>query len=123
MTGTRRRILIVEDQFLISEYLKIWIDVFGHDVVGVATSAVQAVQLAVELKPDIVLMDLRLDGARDGVDAATAIFELISTKIIYVTGSSEPSVISRINEDHPVRIIGKPINPAELQSALAAAAA
>jgi DNA-binding NarL/FixJ family response regulator len=123
MPEARRRVLIVEDQFLISEYLKIWIDVFGHDVVGVATSAVQAVQLAVELKPDIVLMDLRLDGVRDGVDAATAIFELISTKIIYVTGSSEPSVISRINEDHPFRIIAKPIDPAELQRALAAAAA
>jgi DNA-binding NarL/FixJ family response regulator len=122
MTDARKRILIVEDQFLISEYLRIWIDVFGHDVVGVATTGRQAVQLAVELRPDIVLMDLRLDGDSDGVEAAKAIFELISTRIIYVTGSSEPAVISRINEDHPFRIIAKPIDPAELQSALHAAA-
>lgn len=123
MADARKRILVVEDQFLISEYLKIWIDVFGHSVAGVATSAVQAVQLAVELRPDIVLMDLRLDGDTDGVDAAREIFNLISTKIIYVTGSSEPAVISRINEDHPFRIIAKPIDLAELQSVLAAAAA
>jgi DNA-binding NarL/FixJ family response regulator len=120
MTDARKRILIVEDQLLISEYLRIWIDVFGHDVVGVATSAVQAVQLAVELRPDVVLMDLRLDGDRDGVAAAKEIFDLISTRIIYVTGSDEPAVVSRIGEDHPFRIIAKPIDPAELQGALAA---
>jgi AmiR/NasT family two-component response regulator len=122
MTDSRRRILIVEDQFLISEYLRIWIDVFGHDVVGVATSAVQAVQLAVELKPDIVLMDMRLDGERDGVAAAREIFDLISTRIIYITGADKPGVVSRIGEDHPFQIIAKPIDPAELQGALAAAA-
>jgi two-component system, response regulator PdtaR len=118
MPEPRKRILVVEDQFLISEYLRIWIDVFGHDVVGVATTAIQAVQLAVELRPDIVLMDLRLEGRRDGVDAAREIFDLISTRIIYVTGSSELSIISRISDDHPFRIIAKPIDPAELQSAI-----
>jgi DNA-binding NarL/FixJ family response regulator len=122
VTQPRKRILIVENQFLVSEYLRVWIDVFGHSVVGVATDAVQAVQFAVELKPDIVLMDLRLDGARDGVDAAREIFDLISTRIIYVTGSSEPAIVSRINEDHPFRVIGKPIDLNELRSALDAAA-
>jgi DNA-binding NarL/FixJ family response regulator len=123
MTNARKQVLIVEDQFLISEYLRIWIETFGHDVCGIAKSAAQAVELALQHRPDIILMDMRLDGERDGVDAAKEIAQTLQTRFIYVTGSSEPSAINRINEDHPFRILIKPVDPAALQSAIIAAAA
>jgi DNA-binding NarL/FixJ family response regulator len=122
MTNARKRVLIVEDQFLISEYLRIWIEAFGLDVCGVAKTADQAVKLALAERPDIILMDMRLEGDRDGVDAAREIAKTVDTRFIYVTGSSEPSAISRINQDHPFRILIKPIDPAALQSAIIAAA-
>ena len=123
MTNVRKRVLIVEDQFLISEYLRIWVEAFGHDVCGIAKDADQAIKLAQAERPDIILMDMRLDGDRDGVDAAREIAKTLETRFIYVTGSSEPSAINRINEDHPFRILIKPIDPAALQSAIIAAAA
>jgi len=123
MTNVRKRVLIVEDQFLISEYLRIWVEAFGHDVCGVAKTAEQAINLAQAERPDIVLMDMRLEGDRDGVDTAREIAKTVETRFIYVTGSSEPSAINRINEDRPFCILIKPIDPAALQSAITAAAA
>lgn len=108
------RVLIVEDQFLASEFLKIWTETYGFDVVGVATTADQAVDLAKQHHPTHVLMDVRLDGPKDGIDAAHEIQAAMDTRIIFCTGSSEPSTVDRINNDHPFGILFKPIDPQQL---------
>ncbi len=112
------RVLIVEDQFLASEYLRIWTETYGFEVCGVATTADEAIELAMRLKPSHVLMDVRLDGDKDGVDAALAIHPAIDTRIIYCTGSSEPSTLDRINADHPFAILYKPVDAKLLGEAL-----
>lgn len=112
------RVLIVEDQFLASEFLRIWTEAYGFEVCGVATNADTAVALAEEFKPTHVLMDVRLDGKKDGIDAALAIHPVIDTRIIYCTGSSEPSTVSRIQTDHPFDVLFKPIDPKLLGEAL-----
>jgi DNA-binding NarL/FixJ family response regulator len=114
----KQQVLIVEDQFLASEFLKIWAEAYGFEVCGVATNAADAIDLAMLHKPDYVLMDVRLEGDEDGVAAAMAISERISTRVIYCTGSNEPASIKRINEDHPFDILIKPIDPNALGSAL-----
>jgi two-component system, response regulator PdtaR len=112
------KVLIVEDQYLASEFLRIWSEAYGFDVCGIATTADTAIDLAKQHHPTHVLMDVRLDGARDGVDAAMAIQAEIDTRIIYCTGSSEASTVSRINSDHPFAILFKPIDPQQLGQAL-----
>ena len=112
------KVLIVEDQYLASEFLRIWSEAYGFDVCGIATTADAALDLAKQHHPTHVLMDVRLDGARDGVDAAMAIQAEIDTRIIYCTGSSETSTVSRINSDHPFAILFKPIDPQQLGQAL-----
>jgi CheY-like chemotaxis protein len=91
----------------------------GNRIVGsnptfTARSAAGAVEEALRLKPDCILMDVRLEGGKDGIDAAIEICKEIDTRIIYITGSSEGPTIARINEDHPFAILIKPIDPAEL---------
>lgn len=115
---TKGRVLIVEDQFLASEFLRIWSDAYGFEVCGVATDADSAVKLARQMKPTHVLMDVRLDGTRDGVDAALEIHASLDTRIIYCTGSSEPSTRKRIEDDHPFEVLFKPIDPKLLGEAL-----
>jgi len=117
-TESKGKVLIVEDQFLASEFLRIWTEAYGFEVCGVATSADAAIEFAKEHKPTHVLMDVRLDGEKDGVDAAAALQELIDTRIIYCTGSSEASTVARINSDHPFEILFKPIDPNLLGEAL-----
>lgn len=112
--GSKGRVLIVDDQFLIVEFLRIWTEAHGFEICGTASTAAGAVEMAVKHKPDCILMDVRLEGEKDGIDAAIEICKVIDTRVIYVTGSSEGPTIARINEDHPFAILIKPIDPAEL---------
>ncbi len=114
-------VIIVEDEFLISNYLASLCNQMSIDVLGSAAHADEAIAMILDLKPNYVLMDVRLQGKRDGVDIANRVHEsLPHIRIIYVTGSSEPPTIDRINTDNPFRILIKPINPDELRSAFEA---
>ena len=64
------RILLVEDEILIAEDARILLERMGYLVVGTAASGPEAVQQADELRPDLILMDVRLQGAMNGVEAA-----------------------------------------------------
>lgn len=119
MTGGKR-VVIVEDDFLIGEYLRALCEDFGFEVAGQATDAGTAITMIQETKPSHILMDMRLRGLRDGVDVAAAIRQgLPGTRVIFVTGSNEASTIERINNDDPHRILIKPIDPDALREALA----
>ena len=108
-------VLIVEDEPLISQMLAAMVEDFGLHVCGVARSADQAVQLAGQLNPQLVLMDVRLNGSRDGVDAAIAIHQFSTAPIIYLTGSREPETLERIMTDHPAGVVYKPMRPNQLE--------
>jgi DNA-binding NarL/FixJ family response regulator len=111
----KKRALIVEDEFLIAEGLRVQLEGIGLEVCGVATTAEQAVALNAQHRPDFVLMDVRLAGERDGVDAAMEIHETTQTPVIFLTGSREDMTIARINKDHPAGILFKPVSPLQLK--------
>lgn len=111
-------ILIVDDDFILVEYLHDVVEQAGHTVCGTASTADEAVALAVARRPTAVLMDVRLRGPRDGVDAAIEIQRLTGPAIIYITGSNEPQTIARLKETKPLAILIKPIVPEQLQAAL-----
>lgn len=124
MTEARARtVLIVDDDFLIVEYLRDVVADFGYVVAGTAATAGAAVDAARALQPDLILMDVRLRGRRDGVDAAVQIHTEMGVPIIFITGSNEPETIARINEDSPTGVLIKPIMPQHLKDALTAALA
>lgn len=114
-----KRIIIVEDDYLIADYLSGVCEDMGAEVIGVASNADDAISLILANRPDYVLMDVRLKGARDGVDVAWDVHDMLpATKVIFVTGSNEPPTLARIHEDHPYRILIKPIAPEDLQRAM-----
>jgi CheY-like chemotaxis protein len=71
----------------------------------------------------LVLMDMRLAGEEDGVDAALAIHALGIAKVIFITGSREPATMARIQLDHPSAVLFKPIFGRQLQKAVETALA
>lgn len=116
------RAVIVEDDFLVAEFLRIVCEEIGVDVAGVAYSAGDADRLIAEQNPSHVLMDVRLGGTRDGVDIAIDVHAISpSTRIIFVTGSREPGTLARIAADHPFRVLIKPVMVSDLREALTAA--
>jgi two-component system, response regulator PdtaR len=120
MSQNRPRALIVEDEFLIAEGLRVQLGTMGVDVCDVATTAEAAIALAAKHRPDLVLMDVRLDGEKDGVDAAVEIHRNIKAPVIFLTGSREDMTIARINEDHPAGVLFKPVSPVQLKRTIEA---
>jgi DNA-binding NarL/FixJ family response regulator len=115
------RILIVDDEFIIASSLALQVEEMGYEVCGTAATAQEAIDLAGAFRPDVVLMDVRLKGEEDGVDAALAIHKLIGAKVIFITGSREPATMARIQEDHPSAVLFKPIYGQQLRTAVEAA--
>ncbi|MEQ8971054.1 MAG: response regulator [Coleofasciculus sp. C1-SOL-03] len=107
-------ILIVEDERIIAINLKEQLESFGYHICAIATSGEKAVETATTLRPDLVLMDICLQGDMDGVEAAQMIWERLSIPVIYVTGHSDLSTLERVKVSSPFGYILKPIKEREL---------
>jgi DNA-binding NarL/FixJ family response regulator len=118
MTALERCVLIVDDEFLIAEGLRMQVEDMNLPVCAVAGTADEAVAEALRYRPLIVLMDVRLRGEKDGVDAALAIHQTLGSKVIFITGSSDPATMRRISTDHPLAILRKPVADRQLRAAI-----
>ncbi len=112
------RVLIVEDEFFISLHTKEMLQALGHTVVGVAVSANQAVQFAEREKPDVVLMDIRLNGDRDGIEAAEEIYSRLGIQSIFVSANSDPRTRERAAALQPLGFLQKPLSAERLEAEL-----
>ncbi len=109
------QILVVEDERIIALNLKENLESLGYVVVGIAASGEKAVEKATEFHPDLVLMDIRLQGNMDGIEAAQQIWDNFSIPVIYVTGHSDKSTLERAKVTAPFGYILKPVKEQELQ--------
>lgn len=118
--GQPRRVLVVEDDFLVAGEVEHWLSFAGFEVVGPAATAEEAVKLAREAKPDLVVMDIRLAGPRDGIDAAIEIYRSLGIRSVFATAQSDPRTLARGEDAKPLAWIAKPYSPSALVSQLAA---
>jgi DNA-binding NarL/FixJ family response regulator len=118
MSDLLNHILIVDDEYLIVQGLQGQLEDMGMVVCGSAATADEAVTLAQTHRPAIVLMDMRLRGDKDGVDAALEIHHTVGSKVIFLTGSREPATMARIQLDHPSAVLFKPTSDFQLRSAI-----
>ena len=116
--GNKKRVLIVEDDMIISLVIENMVKELGHEVVGKATSGDEAINLASEHKPDLVLMDIRLKGEMDGIEAVTIIKNKIETAVIYLTGNSDRVNYDRARETEFIDLITKPFTISDLTKSL-----
>jgi CheY-like chemotaxis protein len=119
-SGRQLRILIVEDDATAALDYSLMIEDAGGKAVGTACSACTAEALTKALSPDAILMDVRLLGDRDGIDAATAIRTFSQAPVIFVTAYSEPATRKRIRTFNGTEPVVKPAEPHALISAMAA---
>jgi CheY-like chemotaxis protein len=113
-------VLVVEDEFITADFFVDQIESMGRTVCGVADTAQKAIDLAIQHRPSLVLMDVRLKGSRDGVDASIAIHDAVGSKMIFITGSREPANLKRIELDHAAAVLFKPLFGRQLQTAVEA---
>lgn len=109
-----KKVLIVEDDLIISLVIENMVRELGHEVVGKATSGEEAIDLAVNEQPDLILMDIRLKGEMDGIEAIISIKEKIKTAVIYLTGNSDQANYDRARATNFIDLITKPFTLSDL---------
>jgi two-component system, response regulator PdtaR len=118
----RRRALIVEDEFLIALDLETDMRTLGFEVCDLAPSASKAKSLAMSNQPHVILMDVNLEGGREGIEAARWLREVCDTAVVFVTSYNDDDTIERIHQQVPgARVLAKPVYRETLAGAVAAA--
>ena len=115
---TPARILIVEDGLIIAEDLRRRCEALGYSVTGIAATGEDAVFIADRTRPDLVLMDIRLRGTMDGIEAARQIRTTLSIPIVYATSSSDEATLVRAKETEPFGYLLKPVEPRVLHATI-----
>lgn len=113
-----RRILIVDDEFLIAWDLEHTLTAAGLTVVGIAATAECAVHAAERHRPDLVVMDVRLAGSQDGIDAAVEIWRRFHIRSLFITGNPEDTRSRRAEAANAVGVIAKPYRDDEVVGTL-----
>lgn len=108
------KILIVEDDAFFAENLKLQLILHGYEVVAILNSAEAALEQFTFLEPELVLMDVMLAGAMDGIEAAQRIRDKYSVPVLYLTAHSDDEFLSRAKITEPYAYILKPFNEREL---------
>ena len=114
----RSRILLVEDDFLVGMEIEAGLREAGCHVIGVATTAEEAVTLAEAERPRLVVMDIRLAGERDGVDAALEIERRLGIRSLFASAHGDAEVRARAEAARPLGWIGKPYRVTALVAAV-----
>lgn len=117
--GARQgRVMIVEDDRLVALDLETMLQSFGFHVCPTAHSAEDAIHLAQIHGPDVVLMDIRLEGELDGIHAAEVLSEKAALRVVYLTAHSDTSTLGRAKQTNPYGYLLKPVRALDLRCAL-----
>jgi len=111
-------ILIVEDNFIVMMELKDRLAEMGHEIVGTAASGIEAIKKAGIHRPDLTLMDIRLKGEMDGIEAASVIKKEYDIPVIYLTAHTDDNTLERAKLTEPFGYIIKPFEERELRTTI-----
>ena len=112
----KAQIMIVEDEAIVSMDLRCKLEAMGYSVLAEIGSGAEAVDAADRLHPDMVLMDIRLSGEMDGIDAAGEIRSRFNIPVVYLTSHADEDTLARAKRTEPSGYILKPFFDAELRA-------
>ncbi len=115
---TTANILVVEDEKIIAKGIEKRLKGMGYAVAGLASTGEEAVRKAVEIRPDLVLMDISLGSGMDGVAAAGLIRRQVDLPVVYLTAFSDSDTLQRAKITEPFGYILKPYEDKDLQTAI-----
>lgn len=111
-------ILLVEDDFLVGMEVEAGLEAAGYEVAGIAATAEEAVALAAARQPALVVMDIRLAGERDGIDAALEIFRTLGIRSLFASAHVDAQVRARAEAARPLGWVAKPYRVETLLAAV-----
>ncbi|HEU0011226.1 MAG TPA: response regulator [Verrucomicrobiae bacterium] len=115
---TAPRILVVEDEALVAENLRRCLHDLGYVVAGIADTAKEAIGLAREHKPDLVLSDIRIKGPVDGTAAARTLSRELDVPVVFLTAHADDATLQRARQTGPFGYVVKPYSERDLRIAI-----
>ena len=112
------RVLLLEDDSMVSLYLTGLLADFGYAVCGAAATGAKALELAAEQRPELALVDIGLKGGMDGIEAAVALRDRYGVRTIFLSGTVDPATRERAMAARPLDFLSKPYMPEDLEAAL-----
>jgi len=116
--ATPLSIVIVEDECIAAEDIRRRLVSWGYRVPAVVATGEEAITLAEQVRPDLVLMDIHLKGRMDGVEAAECIRARLNVPVIYATASNDNETMMRAGAAGPFAVINKPYDDLEIRAAI-----
>ena len=111
-------ILVVEDQRAVAGALRMRLRGLGYDVLAIAKDGIEAIEKARELRPDLILMDIKLGDGIDGIEAAQQIRAQLDIPVVYVSAYADRALLDRARATHPAGFINKPFTTKDLLTAI-----
>lgn len=112
------KILIVEDEMIIGANISLQLSKLGYDVTGIVSKGEEAISHVKQNRPDIVLMDIQLKGAIDGIQTVSKMHQEMDIPVIYLTASTDEENFDRAKSTNPYAFISKPFKKLDLQHAI-----
>ncbi len=118
MKKTTCKILVVEDEPLVADRLEMLIEKAGHELTKTVDNSKDALQVISERAPDLILMDINIDGDYDGIELADMIREEKNIPIIFITSLHDDHTFRRISRTNPMGYLVKPFSDIQLQRSI-----
>lgn len=111
-----RRVVIVEDEGILALDIERHLRARGFEICGVAADSGEALRLVEECRPDLVLMDIRIQGERDGIETVAELKQRFDVPVVYLTAHSDPNTIERAQRTAPMGYLLKPFKKPDLDN-------
>ncbi len=112
------KILVVDDEAIITMQLERRLSAMGYSVAGMAASGEDAVEKARLFRPDLVLMDIVMPGKMNGIEAAKIITRELDIPVVFITAYADDGIIEQAKSARPYGYIVKPFNELEIKAAI-----
>lgn len=113
--NSNKRILIVEDEIIITFVIRKCLERMGYTVLKSATTGLQAIDAVKEHQPDLILMDIKINGEIDGIETMELIRQFSDVPVVYLTGNSEHTTQQRAAKTNMAGFLIKPVEDYDLE--------
>jgi PAS domain S-box-containing protein len=110
--------MLVEDEKVVAADIEECVKALGYEITGSATSGPEALRLAERLRPDLVLMDIKLRGPMDGIEVAASLYEHYQIPVVYLTAHADAEILERAKRTAPSGYVLKPFDERTLHTAI-----
>lgn len=118
MSTDKKTVMIVEDDLILNLLYESYLERLGYSAEGELVYGKTAIEVARRTSPNLILMDISLEGEMDGIDAMREIRTFSDTPVIYITGNSDPYHVDRAKETGYLEYLVKPIEFNDLKQAI-----